>query len=151
MTFLKTIFDKVKKFYHKHILRRKYYKFGKCNMCGACCENIYVFHSGKIIKTKEDFLELQNKTDYPFYRFISITGSDEFGLIFKCDKFDETKKLCKDHKRRPSICRNYPSEEIFKLGASLKEGCGYGFEPIEKFDEVLKKVLKRPPENFKEL
>ena len=63
-------------------------------------------------------------------------------------KFDKEKKLCKDHKNRPPICRNYPSEEIFKMGAQLQSDCGYSFEPIEKFYEVFEKVNKKPPKDF---
>ena len=140
--------EKIKKFFYLKILKRRYYKLGKCNMCGACCTNIYVRHKQQVIKTKEEFEEIKNNESYSFYHHIDIIGSDDFGLIFRCKKFDEEKRLCKEHKKRPSICRNYPSEEIFSFGAQLQDGCGYYFEPIEKFDEVFSKILKKPAKEF---
>ncbi len=151
MMLLKKLIEKIKKFYYKIILKKRYYRFGECKKCGCCCENIYIFHAGKIIKTKEEFFELQKTSSYPFYHYISAISKDDFGLIFECNKFDKEKRLCKDHKRRCSICKNYPQEDIFKMGAALKDGCGYRFEPIENFEEVLKKVSSRPLKNFEEL
>lgn len=148
MIFYKKILEKIKKFYHLRILKRKYFRYGKCSMCGACCENIYVRHENKIIKTTEEFKKIKTNDNYSFYQHITPIDQDDFGLIFTCDKFDKEKKLCKDHKNRPPICRNYPSEEIFKMGAQLKDDCGYYFEPIEKFSEVFKKISKKPIKKF---
>ena len=149
--FLNNLFSFFKKQYHLKILKRRYYRFGNCLKCGSCCENIYVRHSNKIIQTEEEFEEIKKQDNYSFYRHIEIIDKDEFGLIFACQKYDKEKKLCKNHKKRPSICSNYPSEEIFMMGACLKEGCGYRFEPIEKFDEIFKKISKKPVKNFEQL
>lgn len=119
-------------------------------MCGCCCENIYVRHGNKIIETQEEFDYIKNHDDYIFYKHITPIDKDDFGLIFSCNKFDKEKRLCKDHKNRPPICINYPTEEIFKMGAQLKDDCGYYFEPIEKFDEVFKKISKKPVKKFNE-
>lgn len=143
MTFSADLFKKIKRFYFQKILKKRYYRHGSCNMCGACCENIYVRHNGHIIKDEAEFKEIQEKDSYIFYKHIDIISKDDFGLIFSCQKFDKEKKLCKDHKNRPPICRNYPSEEIFSFGAMLEEDCGYHFSPIESFEEVLKKVEKK--------
>ncbi|MBQ8635137.1 YkgJ family cysteine cluster protein [bacterium] len=148
MISLKKIFENLKKFYHLKILKRRYYRLGKCAMCGCCCENIYVRHNGKVILTQEEFKEIQKNDNYSFYKHITIIGQDDFGLIFSCDKFNKEKRICTDHKNRPSICKNYPSEEIFSFGAQLQDGCGYSFEPIEKFDEVFKRVAKHPIKEF---
>jgi len=145
-----TLFEKIKKFYHLKILKRNYYRFGKCKQCGCCCENIYVRHGGNVIKTEEEFENIKNNDSYTFYKHIEIIDKDDFGLIFSCKKFDKNKRLCTDHKNRPSICRNYPSEEIFKMGAQLQSDCGYSFEPIEKFSEILKKTFKKPLKHFEE-
>ena len=144
------IFEKIRKFYHLKILKRKYYRNGKCTMCGCCCENIYVRHNGKVILDENEFREIQKSDSYSFYHHITIIGKDDFGLIFSCDKFDKEKRLCKDHKNRPSICINYPSEEIFSFGAQLQEKCGFSFEPIEKFSEIFSKVSKLPVKKFEE-
>jgi hypothetical protein len=117
-------------------------------MCGRCCENIYVRHGKDIIKTTEEFEKIKKTDDYIFYKNIDVIGEDDFGLIFSCRKYDKEKKLCTDHKKRPPICVNYPSEEIFSMGASLHENCGYSFTPIESFDEIFKKVNKKKPKEF---
>ncbi len=143
-----TLFDTIKKFYYLKILKRRYYRHGNCIKCGACCKNIYVRHNQKVIKTEEEFEKIKSTDDYSFYQYIEVIGSDDFGLIFACNKYDSEKKLCKDHKHRPSICINYPSEEIFSFGAQLQDKCGYSFEPIEKFSEVFEKVNKKPVKEF---
>lgn len=145
------IFNKLKKFYHLKILKKHYYRLGKCNKCGACCENIYVRHNGKVIKTQEEFEKIKKEDSYSFYQHISIINKDDFGLVFECNKFDKEKRLCKDHKNRPSICRNYPSEEIFSFGAQLQDKCGFSFTPIESFEEVFSKISKRPVKKFEKL
>ena len=143
-----TLFEKIQKFYHQKILRRNYYRKGECKKCGKCCTNIYIRHGKNVIKTKEEFENIKNTDSYSFYQHIDIIGNDDFGLIFECKKFDKDKKLCKDHNHRPSICRNYPCEEIFKMGGQLQSDCGYSFEPIEKFEEVFKRINKKPPKDF---
>ncbi len=148
---LNKLYEKIKKFYHLKILKRRYYRTGKCNKCGACCLNIYVRHGSELIKTKEQFENIKNNDSYSFYQHIKVIGEDDFGLIFECEKFDKVNKLCLDHKNRPLICRNYPCEEIFSMGAQLREDCGYTFEPIEKFDEIFKKVMKKPIKQFEQL
>ena len=137
------IIKKVKDFFYSKILRRKYYRYGTCNKCGACCENIYIRHQGGIIKTKDEFREILEHDDYSFYHHISVVGADNFGLIFSCNKFNKEKRICNDHKHRPSICRNYPSEEIFSFGASLQDKCGFIFKPIISFEQVLTKLSKK--------
>ena len=34
-------------------------------------------------------------------------------------------------------------EELFKMGGTLAEHCGYRLEPVESFDEVFEKVSKK--------
>ncbi|MBQ4646844.1 MAG: YkgJ family cysteine cluster protein [Candidatus Gastranaerophilales bacterium] len=142
MISLNKIKEKLKRFYHLRILKKKYYRLGKCAQCGCCCENIYVRHHGKVIQNEEEFEKIKKSDNYSFYKHISIIKKDDFGLVFSCDKFDKEKRLCKDHKNRPSICKNYPSEEIFSFGAQLQDKCGYRFEAIIPFCEVLEKIKK---------
>ncbi len=137
---MKDFLKQVKKFYYLKILKRKYYRHGSCAKCGACCRNIYIRHKNDVIKTKDDFENLKKTDSYPFWKLIEITGADELGLTFRCKLYDEENKLCKKHKKRPGICKRYPSEEIFSMGAQLKEGCGYYFKPIESFREVLERT-----------
>lgn len=131
----------IKKFFYKYILRRTYYRYGHCNRCGACCTKIYVNSRKSMIKSEEEFEKLKNL--HPFYSYLEIIGKDENGLVFKCNKFDKEKRICTIHKSRPGICRRYPSEIIFKMGAVMSENCGYSFEPIDKFKDVLNGLMKK--------
>lgn len=144
------MFEKIKKFFFLNILKRRYYRFGSCAKCGKCCEKIYVRHKNKVISTLDEFEEIKNNDTYSFYKHISVVDKDDFGLVFSCNWFDKEKRLCKNHKARPSICKNYPSEEIFSFGAQLHPECGFHFEPIEKFNEVFKRIQKNPVKPFRE-
>lgn len=136
----------IKKFFYKHILRKKYYKTGSCSRCGACCTRIYVRHMKDTVKSKEEFVKLQKL--HPFYANLTIQGEDENGLIFSCNNFDIENHICKIHKSRPGICRRYPDEAIFSYGASLSEECGYRFTPIDKFREILENARKHPIKSY---
>lgn len=132
---------KLKKFFLKHILRKKYLRNGSCKGCGACCTHIYVKHQKGVVKTEEEFKKLQLL--HPFYSYLQIIGEDETGLFFECTKLNPDTKHCTIHKMRPAICRRYPQEEIFLLGGTLKDDCGYSFTPIDSFEDVLRKVKKK--------
>lgn len=135
------IYNSIKKFFYLKILKRKYYRIGSCKGCGKCCENIYVNHGKKgFIKTEEEFYRL--RLSHSFYRGLIIIGSDELGLTFRCKHLDPKTRKCTMHFFRPLICRNYPMEEIFKMGGILTEECGFRFVPIESFNEVLLKLSK---------
>ncbi len=131
----------IKKFFYKYILKRKYYRFGKCNRCGDCCSKIYVKHKNGVIKEENEFKKL--KKLHQFYAGLEIVDKDEQGLVFKCNKFDKENHICTIHKFRSSICRKYPSEEIFKFNGVMSEKCGYYFKPIDKFSEILEKEKKK--------
>ena len=66
MISLKKIFEKIKKFYHLKILKRRYYRHGKCAMCGCCCENIYVRHEGKVIQSENEFEIVATGNDFEY-------------------------------------------------------------------------------------
>jgi len=133
------LIKKIKRFWGEKVLRHLYERTGKCLGCGMCCTHIYVRHSKDIIKTEEEFEKL--RYIHPFYSYLEVIDKDETGLIFKCSKRDEETKLCTIHSKRPCICRKYPQEEIFLMGGTLAEGCGYKFTPYRSFDEVLNKLI----------
>lgn len=135
------MFKKIKRFFFTKILRKKYYKTGKCHCCGKCCLKIYVKHGKHVIKEEEEFLKLQRL--HRFYTYLEVVGKDDIGLIFECQNLDRETHLCKIHKNRPGICRRYPQEELFSMGGSLSDDCGYHLEPIIPFSEVLDKVMKK--------
>ncbi|MGN0018749.1 MAG: YkgJ family cysteine cluster protein [Candidatus Gastranaerophilaceae bacterium] len=131
----------VRKFIYSKILRKHYYRVGACKCCGECCQHIYVKHGKKVIDDEKLFERLQLL--HRFYTYLKVVGKDETGLIFSCQMQDSVTKKCKIHNTRPGICRRYPQEELFMMGGSLSEGCGYSLEPIISFSEVLSDVMKK--------
>lgn len=133
-------YKKIKAWFYTKILGKKYYRSGKCKCCGRCCEKIYVKHGKNILVEEELFEKLKNL--HNFYDELICVGKDETGLIFSCTNLDKESRKCKKHKGRAKICKDYPQEEIFMMGGSMGEDCGYKFTPIISFEEVLKKVEK---------
>ena len=133
--------NKIVKFVLTKILKRKYYRTGKCKCCGECCQHIYVKHGNKVITDEKTFRKLQFL--HQFYTYLEVIGKDETGLIFSCTMQDPVTKKCKVHKKRPGICRRYPQEEMFLMGGTLSDKCGYKLEPIIKFNEILSDLLKK--------
>lgn len=129
---------KIKKFFLSKILRKKYIRTGSCKGCGRCCQKIYVRHASDVIKTQEEFDRL--KTLHFFYGYLEVVGKDEVGLVFECTKLDKETGRCTAYNKRAVLCRQYPQEEIFMMGGSITDDCGYSFEPIIKFDEIFDKV-----------
>ena len=135
------MFEKIKKFIHSKILRKHYWRTGKCKGCGECCSHIYVKHFRHVLKDEKEFERLQYI--HSFYSGLKVIGKDELGLIFECTHLDKETKRCKIHYRRPGICRRYPQEELFSMGGTLSDKCGYKLEPIVSFKEVLNKIEKK--------
>jgi Fe-S-cluster containining protein len=131
----------IRKFILSKILRRKYYRTGKCKACGKCCTKIYVKHFRHVIQDEEEFKKLQYL--HRFYTYLKVIDKDETGLVFECQNLDPKTHKCKIHKSRPGICRRYPQEELFSMGGALSEDCGYKMLPIESFDKVMKKLSKK--------
>ena len=134
------MFKTLKKWFYLYILRRKYYRVGSCNACGKCCQKIYVKHR-HVIQTEEEFEQLKSMHD--FYTYLKVVDKDETGLVFECENLDKETHKCKIHKKRPGICRRYPQEELFTMGGTLAQHCGYKLVPIESFEEVFEKVQKK--------
>lgn len=138
---LKRIKETTKKFFYSKILRRKHYRIGNCLGCGKCCQKIYVQTSKHVIQDEKEFEKL--KLLHRFYTYLTQVDKDETGLVFSCSNLDPETHLCKIHKNRPGICRRYPQEELFKMGGSLTDDCGYKLVPIIPFSEVLGKAVKQ--------
>lgn len=138
----------LKKFFHTNVLGRKYYRTGQCLGCGKCCEKIYVKHFKGVVKEEKEFEKLRFL--HEFYTYLTVIGKDEIGLIFSCSNLDEKTRLCKIHKKRPGICRRYPQEELFMMGGTISEDCGYKMIPIVPFSEVLEKTMEKQKNNFKD-
>lgn len=128
----------IRKFILSKILRKHYYRTGKCKACGKCCEKIYVKHFKHVIQDEEEFKKLQYL--HRFYTYLKVVDKDETGLVFECQNLDKETHKCKIHKSRPGICRRYPQEELFSMGGALSDDCGYEMKPIVPFDKVMSKL-----------
>jgi len=135
------MFLKLKKWFLANILKRHYYRTGKCKGCGRCCTHIYVKHFKHVVKDEKEFEKLQYI--HSFYAGLKVIGKDDIGLIFECTHLDAETKKCKIHKIRPGICRRYPQEELFSMGGALSDDCGYKMEPIRTFAEVFEKTKQK--------
>lgn len=130
----------IKKIFFSEVLGKKYIRTGKCKACGRCCQEIYVRHNSGIIKTEEEFKRLIPL--HFFYSYLNVIGKTEDGLIFECTKVDKEKGICTAYRHRALICRQYPQEEIFMMGGTITEECGFKFVPIKSFEEVFAKLKK---------
>ena len=92
---------KFKKWFLAKILKKKYYRTGKCNGCGQCCTHIYVKHYKHVIQDEKEFEKLQYL--HSFYAHLKVIGKDDIGLIFECQNLDKETHKCKIHKFRPAI------------------------------------------------
>lgn len=135
------MFEKLKTFILYKIFRKNYKRTGHCRGCGECCTHIYVKHFKHVLSDEDEFKKLQYL--FKFYSDLEIIGKDELGLIFKCKNLDDETKRCKIHFWRPAICRRYPQEELFMMGGTLSDKCGYKMEPLVPFKDVLKSVEKK--------
>ncbi len=135
------MFDKIRRFILYRILGKNYIRTGKCKGCGQCCTHIYVKHFKHVLKDEKEFEKLQLL--FGFYADLEIIDKDELGLIFECKNLDKETKRCKIHYRRPPICRRYPQEELFAMGGTLSDDCGYKMQPIISFKEVLNHLGKK--------
>lgn len=135
------MFLKLRKWFLSKILKKKYYRTGKCKACGKCCTQIYVKHYKHVLQDEKEFEKLQYL--HSFYKNLKVIGKDEIGLIFECQNLDPITHKCKVHFWRPGICRRYPQEELFSMGGALSDDCGYKMEPIVPFKEVINKLSKK--------
>lgn len=141
MYYHEIMWEEIRKFILSKILKKYYYRTGKCKGCGQCCTHIYVKHFKHVLKDEKEFERLQYL--HKFYSGLKIIGKDDLGLIFECTKLDPETKKCKIHFWRPGICRRYPQEELFAMGGALSDTCGYKMEPIIPFKKVLSDAEKK--------
>jgi hypothetical protein len=138
---LKNLHFEFKKFLASKILGRKYLRSGKCKACGRCCKEIYVRHSNNIIKDEEEFERLKGL--HFFYSYLEIVDKTETGLVFACTKVSPETGKCTAYTKRALICRLYPQEEVFMMGGHISDECGFSFTPIQSFEEVFEKTVRK--------
>ena len=97
---------------------------GACKQRGHCCHSIHLVLKNKWIKWVWYWLLLIKISPM---RHFSYDGLDDDGdMIFSCKYLTNCGK-CSIYKKRPFLCRIYPTKHTYHSGKMLP-GCGYYFE-----------------------
>ena len=55
MRYDRVMWLKIKKFILSKVLKKHYYRTGKCKGCGQCCTHIYVKHFKHVLQDEKEF------------------------------------------------------------------------------------------------
>ena len=131
-TWLKGLFeliDYVSLYVYEYIIyllgKIVYKRSGKCLQCGKCCRHVYLRDKGKIVSSFSDCLKLI-KSDPQLNQFF-VRGSNSDGELYFSCKYVGRDNECTKYKKRPLLCKTYPSLSMIQYGAVPKEDCGFFF------------------------
>lgn len=82
---------------------------GECGQCGKCCQYIQLPLARPLGPDETRWVEL--------HEGITVAG-ESIRIDTPCSAYDG---LCTIYENRPTICRQYPTQD-------LDEGCAYSFE-----------------------
>ena len=129
----------LRKFILSKILRRKYYRTGKCKACGKCCRSIVFYDGETLIRTPEQFENAKKKNKR--MNLFEISGVDETdgALTFVCKSLGKDGK-CKSYWLRSMFCREYPFiiPDFIRNNGQTLENCGDYYAVDKEFKEYLK-------------
>ena len=94
---------------------------------GACCENFFMpFSLDKFKERAAEGKKINGSVEEAglLVAMLVPIGKDKEGWRYNCRHFDPVLRYCMDYKRRPVVCRIYPSVPCAKEGCTRK--------PIEK-------------------
>jgi len=112
---------------------------GQCNQCGMCCRSFRIKSDGKWIKSQAQFQRLIQQK--PEYSRLVYKGEIDGDLYFTCSWLTSD-GICKDHRNRLLICKEYPSTTRFYTGNQLPDHCGFHIEAVVPFEKILKKQTR---------
>lgn len=122
--------------------RREIAVAGECEMCGRCCRKMNLYFGSRWIRSEAEFKRLMKKR--PEYERFEPAGRTVTGILnFRCKMHGED-GLCADHENRPDFCRDYPPADLPLYGAGLDSTCGYRFEVVPSFKNVLRAAGRGP-------
>jgi hypothetical protein len=102
---------------------------GRCKKCGRCCELLAM--SMPTFAAKWSFLKQVVCWYYQENYGMVFEGSPEEGrLLFRCTSLDGN-RLCTIYKRRPRICREYPSP-LNRDQPDIRSDCGFKVNSVCK-------------------
>lgn len=111
-------------------------------MCGRCCQRISLEAGGRWLRSKQQFDQvLAENPDYG--RFVPVGFDSQGFLLFSCSWYDRQTGICRDHRNRLPVCRNYPEIELYYTGGEMHAGCGYRFRRVVSFAAVLEEERRR--------
>lgn len=107
------------------VFPKRYRRSGRCRRTGVCCRNIgiaaplWIFNSRPARRLVTWWYQYVNEF------FLKGIYPEEQVFIFGCPYLKENQ--CSRYRRRPPICRNYPSGGFFLKPATFKT-CGFQFK-----------------------
>lgn len=121
----------------KRVIGTRYERTGSCLRTGECCELVSLEAPGFSYRWPRLlglFVRL-GEIVYPF-RLHARAGNE---FLYTCNNFDRERRLCKNYRFRPKVCRDYPAVGFFSRPYFFK-GCGFGIRLRNKtgsFVEIL--------------
>lgn len=111
---------------------------GSCRGCGSCCRRINLEGRRGWLRSEEEFAALLCES--PSYERFLVSGHDQQGFLqFSCSWLTPS-GACRDHEKRPLLCRNFPDKGLHFCGGSLPLGCGFSFAEVRPFSRYLDDV-----------
>lgn len=114
---------------------------GRCKGCGSCCTSLSLESKVGWLRYEQDFRDIV--TLFPQYNRFEITGLDPSGfLLFRCT-WCTPQGTCLYYDKRLPLCKKFPEKTLPFAGGTLPVSCGYSFDVVTPFENILKKEIKR--------
>ena len=93
----------------------------KCKKCGRCCNPIRLR-----VEITKNLIPISAPKGWMQKHWHLIKKEDNT-YFYYCDFYDKKTHLCKIHKTKPDICKDYPYEKAYPddFEKYTVEGCGY--------------------------
>jgi hypothetical protein len=133
--FLSTVLTRVQLLFRKPA----WHVSGQCQKCGRCCELLAM--SLPVFAAGWSFMRQIVCWYYKENYGMVFEGSAESGwLLFRCTSLDANRN-CTIYKRRPRICRQYPSP-LDHNRPDIRSGCGFKVDPASLAQSPRKQKFK---------
>ncbi len=87
------------------------------------------------MRSKKEFADMVK--DFPEYERFVVSGKDNQGFLqFSCTWLTEN-GVCRHHKNRLVLCREFPDKSLHFCGGALPKGCGYLICEVRPFRKYL--------------
>lgn len=96
----------------------------RCNKCGKCCNPIRLK-----VKITPDLISDSAPKGW-LQKHWHLIKKENKTYFYSCDFYNKETHLCKIHKNKPDVCKNFPyqKEHPDDYQKFLPKGCGYRCE-----------------------